>query len=105
MALDLLAKKIHRAKKFGLEQADIDDLERSVARIEKFGLDLTSPLAVELGLVKAPLKLHRNGNAGAESRNRNGARISKGGNRNNNRRNNGNRNGNRGNNNNQRRRY
>ena len=77
MALDLLSKKIHRAKKFGLEQADIDDLERSVARIEKFGLDLTSPLAVELGLVKKPLQLHKNASG------KKGARISKGGNRNN----------------------
>ncbi|CAI1953677.1 hypothetical protein SEUBUCD646_0E01510 [Saccharomyces eubayanus] len=50
-ALDLLNKKMHRANKFGQDQADIDSIKRQINRVEKFGVDLNSKLAEELGLV------------------------------------------------------
>ncbi|CAI4060264.1 Tho1p SKDI_05G1410 [Saccharomyces kudriavzevii IFO 1802] len=50
-ALDLLNKKMHRANKFGEDQANIDSIQRQINRVEKFGVDLNSKLAEELGLV------------------------------------------------------
>lgn len=53
MAIDLLHKKLHRARKFGQEQEQIDALQKQLVRIEKFGLDKSMPLAQELGVVPA----------------------------------------------------
>lgn len=50
-ALDFLNKKLHRANKFGQDQADIESLQRQINRVEKFGVDLNSKLAEEIGLV------------------------------------------------------
>ncbi|SMN19936.1 similar to Saccharomyces cerevisiae YER063W THO1 Conserved nuclear RNA-binding protein [Maudiozyma saulgeensis] len=94
LALEHLGKKVHRAKKFGLEQTEIDELERSIARIEKFGVDLQSPLAVELGLVKKPIHRNQNNNnknnmKKKKNKNNNKGRVNKGNNNNRNRQYNG----------------
>lgn len=52
MALELLNKKLHRAKKFGQDQTQIDSISKLIVRVEKFGLDLQTALARELGVVK-----------------------------------------------------
>ncbi|CCF60700.1 hypothetical protein KAFR_0L00920 [Kazachstania africana CBS 2517] len=52
MALELLTTKLHRATKFGGNEDELDSIKRLMNRVEKFGLDLQNPLAVELGLVK-----------------------------------------------------
>ncbi|GMM36504.1 Tho1 protein [Saccharomycopsis crataegensis] len=51
-AVELLNKKIEREKKFGGENSEttIKDLEKSLARIEKFGITPESVLAKEIGL-------------------------------------------------------
>ena len=51
MAIDLLNKKLHRAKKFGLAQEQVDSLQKLLVRIEKFGLDPNMPVAQEVGMV------------------------------------------------------
>lgn len=57
MALELLNKKLHRAKKFGQDQSQIDSITKLIVRVEKFGLDLQTALARELGVVKdEPIK-------------------------------------------------
>lgn len=77
MGLELLNKKLHRAKKFGQDQDEIDSLERLITRVEKFGVDLHTTLAKELGLVKdtpksIQNKSYRNGKQINDSKNRNG---------------------------------
>ncbi|AET39393.1 Tho1p Ecym_4331 [Eremothecium cymbalariae DBVPG len=49
-----LSKKLHRAKKFGGDEAVIVSLQKQLARLEKFGLDLSTQLAQELGFSKGP---------------------------------------------------
>lgn len=81
MALDLLNKKLYRAKKFSLEQSEIDSIEKSINRIEKFGVNLQSPLAIELGLVKKPStpinqqKKNKDKNNGRINKNNNGNKF------------------------------
>lgn len=48
-ALELLNKKLFRAKKFGSEE-DVQNVKRDIARIEKFGVEAGTSLAQELGL-------------------------------------------------------
>lgn len=49
LALESLEKKAARAKKFGDEQG-AKDAEKEIKRVEKFGLELNSALARDLGL-------------------------------------------------------
>ncbi|KAH3666959.1 hypothetical protein OGAPHI_003409 [Ogataea philodendri] len=58
-AVELLTKKIARAKKFGNED-EVPQLEASLRRIDKFGLSLDSALARDLGF--KPAKPHGNHN-------------------------------------------
>lgn len=55
MAIDLLNKKLHRARKFGQDQEQVDSLQKLLGRIEKFGLDPNMPIAQEVGMV--PLRV------------------------------------------------
>lgn len=48
-ALELLNKKLFRAKKFGSEE-DVQNVKKDIARIEKFGVEAGTSLAQELGL-------------------------------------------------------
>lgn len=48
-ALELLNKKLFRAKKFGSEE-DVQNVKKDIARIEKFGIEAGTSLAQELGL-------------------------------------------------------
>ncbi|ODV97623.1 hypothetical protein PACTADRAFT_23058, partial [Pachysolen tannophilus NRRL Y-2460] len=50
-AIELLIKKIERAKKFGEERL-AETHEKELKRVEKFGLELSSDLARELGFGK-----------------------------------------------------
>ncbi|CAI4060090.1 hypothetical protein N7582_001534 [Saccharomyces uvarum] len=79
-ALDLLNKKMHRANKFGQDQADIDSLKRQINRVEKFGVDLNSKLAEELGLVTRKNDPESSDNSKSKNRSRgsnNRSRVSK----------------------------
>ena len=79
-ALDLLNKKLHRANKFGQDQADIDSLQRQINRVEKFGVDLNSKLAEELGLVSRKNEPESGNNGKFKNRNKNAnnrSRVSK----------------------------
>lgn len=49
-ALELLQKKLNRAKKFGSEE-DAENVKRDIARVERFGVEPGTSLAKELGLV------------------------------------------------------
>jgi SAP domain-containing ribonucleoprotein len=49
-ALDLLNKKLARAKKFGSEE-DAETVKKDIARIEKFGVEPGTALAKQLGLI------------------------------------------------------
>ncbi|AAS51851.1 ADL069Wp [Eremothecium gossypii ATCC 10895] len=49
-----LSKKLHRARKFGEDDAAVGALQKQLARLEKFGLDLTTQLAQELGFGRGP---------------------------------------------------
>lgn len=51
-ALELLETKIRRAIKFG-DEAGAAEAKRVLARVEKFGVELGTALAVELGIEKA----------------------------------------------------
>ncbi|AMD19991.1 HCL160Cp [Eremothecium sinecaudum] len=55
IAVAHLTKKLHRAKKFGEDEAATNALQKQLARLEKFGLDLTTQLAQELGFGKGPV--------------------------------------------------
>ncbi|KGR11746.1 hypothetical protein MG5_02293 [Candida albicans P57072] len=50
LAIELLTKKVQRAEKFGDEQA-ANDAKKDLARVEKFGVELGTALAREIGLV------------------------------------------------------
>ncbi|SCV16442.1 uncharacterized protein CGFF_05624 [Nakaseomyces glabratus] len=84
-ATELIDKKLHRAKKFGAEQDQIDSLEKLKVRIDRFGVDRNMSIALELGLVK-PKEVrqpnrsnknnNRNGHKGGNNKNRKG-RVNK----------------------------
>ncbi|EJS44023.1 tho1p [Saccharomyces arboricola H-6] len=79
-ALDLLNKKMHRANKFGQDEADINSIQRQINRVEKFGVDLNSKLAEELGLVTRKKESESNNNGKFQSRSKNSnnrSRVSK----------------------------
>lgn len=66
MAVDLLTKKINRAVKFG-DEALAQAARKDLARVEKFGLDPSTALAKELGVVNRSFnselrteKIHKN---------------------------------------------
>ncbi|CAX44101.1 protein THO1 homologue, putative [Candida dubliniensis CD36] len=50
LAIELLTKKVQRAEKFGDEQA-ANDARKDLARVEKFGVEVGTALAREIGLV------------------------------------------------------
>lgn len=50
LAIELLTKKVQRAEKFGDEQA-ANDAKKDLTRVEKFGVELGTALAREIGLV------------------------------------------------------
>ena len=50
LAVDLLQKKIARAKKFG-DDAGAEEAQKNLARIEKFGVEPGTKLATEIGLI------------------------------------------------------
>lgn len=71
---------MHRANKFGQDQADIDSLKRQINRVEKFGVDLNSKLAEELGLVTRKNDPESSDNSKSKNRSRgsnNRSRVSK----------------------------
>ncbi|KAL3232929.1 Protein THO1 [Nakaseomyces bracarensis] len=78
-AIELIDKKLHRAKKFAAEQEQIDTLERMKTRIEKFGVERNMPIAVELGLVKpqAPKPKPIKNNQGRKGGNNRRGRVNK----------------------------
>lgn len=49
LAVEFLNKKIERAKKFGTDD-DIESIEKDLKRVEKFGVELGTSLAKEIGL-------------------------------------------------------
>jgi SAP domain-containing ribonucleoprotein len=51
-AIELITKRIARAKKFGSEE-DVSQAEKDLARVEKFGVDLGTALAREIGLASS----------------------------------------------------
>lgn len=51
LAIEFLNKKITRAKKFGTDD-DIEAIEKDLKRVEKFGVELGTSLAKEIGLTK-----------------------------------------------------
>lgn len=61
LALKSLEKKATRARKFGDEQG-ARDAEKEIKRVEKFGLELNSALARELGLAPAEKKTSQSKN-------------------------------------------
>lgn len=54
LAVELLQKKISRAQKFGDEEAAVS-AKKDLARVEKFGVELGTALAREIGLVDTSL--------------------------------------------------
>lgn len=50
LAVELLQKKISRAKKFG-DEAAAEEAQKNLARIEKFGVEPGTKLAAEIGLI------------------------------------------------------
>lgn len=70
-ALELLNKKLARAKKFGTED-DAESVKRDIARVEKFGVETGTSLAKELGLIsKEGLSEEKRGRRGSHSHRRN----------------------------------
>lgn len=70
-ALELLNKKLARAKKFGTED-DAESVKRDIARVEKFGVEPGTSLAKELGLIsKEGLSEEKRGRRGSHSHRRN----------------------------------
>ncbi|CAI5758282.1 unnamed protein product [Candida verbasci] len=55
LAIELLNKKIQRAEKFNDEEA-VNQAKKDLIRVEKFGVELGTSLARELGLVNNQLK-------------------------------------------------
>ncbi|CCH43165.1 Laminin subunit gamma-1 [Wickerhamomyces ciferrii] len=79
LAIEFLNKKISRAKKFGSEESEIESIKKDLARIEKYGVELGTSIAKEIGLTSRPLhdgprkRFHgrgRGGNRGFRSRGR-----------------------------------
>jgi len=54
-AIEFLTKKIERAKKFGTED-DIETAKKDLNRVEKFGIELGTSLAKEIGLTSRELR-------------------------------------------------
>lgn len=58
-AIELINKRILRAKKFGSEE-DVASAQKDLARVEKFGVELGTALAREIGLASSGgLREHR----------------------------------------------
>jgi SAP domain-containing ribonucleoprotein len=66
-ALDLLNKKLARAKKFGSEE-DAESVKKDIARIEKFGVEPGTALAKQLGLISKEGLTERRERRGSQGR-------------------------------------
>lgn len=53
-AVAYLSKKLHRAIKFGEDEDAIKKLKKQLTRVERFGLEMTTQLAQDLGFGKGP---------------------------------------------------